>query len=115
MRKKNEVYKNEQLYLSHKIIEILNLNKNNQILLYDLDNDKNKQQQILDLVPELRKYFSFRNMVGVENPEKLKRPYMSIIRHITKLTHTITHKQKKITINHKPIVTSLYTFTEKQQ
>jgi hypothetical protein len=64
MRLKRELYKKEQLYLSNKIIDILELDEKNQIILYHLDNNIEKQNNIIKLIPELRKYFSFRNMRG---------------------------------------------------
>ena len=113
MRTKKEVYKSEQFSLSNKIIDILELDINNQISLYCLDRDPNKIKQIMDLIPDLRKYFSFRNMVGIQFPEKLKRPWLSIIRHITKLTHHYTCDHKYILVDDKYIKTPIYTFIRK--
>lgn len=113
MKHKSKLYKIQQLELANKIIKILDLDKNNQILLYELDNDKEKTTEILKLIPELRKYFSFGTIRGIENPTALKRPWMSIIRQITKLTHIISIKDKKIIVGDKIIRTKLYTFIEK--
>ena len=41
MRLKTELYKEEQDEIINKIIEILELDTNNSIVLYDLDNDNN--------------------------------------------------------------------------
>ncbi len=112
MRNKSELYKKEQLELSDKIINILNLT-NNQITLYELDKSPEKTNAILLLLPELRKYFTFRNVCGIEKPENMKRPWLSIIKHVTKITHNMTSKEKMITIEKKPIVTRLYIFTKK--
>jgi len=112
MRYKSELYKKEQLQLSNKIIDILELDKNNQIVLYYLCNDKPKTDKIMALIPELRKYFSFHSIVGLETPEKAKRPWMSIIRQVTKLTHTLAYKDKQITIDGKKIRTHIFTFNK---
>lgn len=114
MRRKDEIFRNEQLSLSKKIIEILELDENNQMILYLLDNDENKKKQIMDLIPDIRKYFSFHNIVGANLPDKIKRPYMSIIRHVTKLTHKLIRNDKMITINHNSIRTTIYTFKIKE-
>lgn len=101
MRLKSELYKDEQIKLSNKIIDILELDENNQIILYNLDNDEDKINKIIGLIPELRKYFSFRDISGLEKTETTKRPYLSIVRQITKLTHTLSTKDKHLTINGK--------------
>lgn len=113
MRLKSELYRKEQFILANKIIDILQLDENHQTILYHLDNDKEKQDRIINLIPELRKYFSFSNMKGIESPEILKRPYLSIIRQITKLTHNMSGKDKQITIDGKAIRTRLLTFIKK--
>lgn len=110
MRNKSDLYKSEQIKISNKIIEILELDENEQIILYHLDHDKIKTDRIMALIPDIRKYFSFSSIAGVEYPDKFKRPWMSIIRHITKLTHSMTRKNKHLYINGDDITTQLYTF-----
>jgi len=84
MKLKSILYKKEQEELVNKIINILELDNINSIILYDLDNDKNKQNKILELIPEIRKYYSFSTIIGASEPNKAKRPYLSIIRQLTK-------------------------------
>ena len=112
MKLKSELYKDEQIKLSNKIIDILELDENNQIILYNLDNDENKINKIIGLTPELRKYFSFRDISGLEKTETKKRPYLSIIRQITKLTHEMDYKDKQLTINGNKIRSRVYTFNK---
>ncbi len=45
MRLKSELYKKEQEEICDKIIEILDLSETNTITLYELDNDKEKQEK----------------------------------------------------------------------
>ena len=94
MRLKSELYKDEQNKICDKLIDILELDDNNSITLYQLDNDKNKQKHILDLIPDIRKYFSFSTIIGASEPEKVQRPWMSIIRQISKV------KYKMMSINY---------------
>lgn len=89
MRLKSELYKKEQEEICDKVVNILGLDDKNSFVLYELDNDKEKQKKLLDLIPEIRKYFSFSGMTGVSEPKKVKRPYMSIIRNIGKLKYNI--------------------------
>jgi len=112
MRNKSDLYKKEQIKFSIKIIEILELDEKGQIILYYLDNDKIKTDKIMSLIPDLRKYFAFKNINGIENPTILKRPWLSIIRRITKLTHTMSYKDKHLTINEKTIRSRIYTFNK---
>ena len=110
MRLKSELYKDEQIKLSNKIIDILDLDENNQVILYHLDNDEKKINKIMELIPEIRKYFSFRDISGLEKTETVKRPWLSIIRQITKITHTMSYKDKQLSINNNKIRSIIYTF-----
>lgn len=114
MKHKSILYKNEQDILVDKIIEILELDENNQITLYDLENDQDKIKKIMDLIPELRKYFSFNNIKGLESPEKTKRPWLSIIRQITKNKYTMVRKYHQINKGNNLVLrTTIYTFIKK--
>lgn len=84
MKLKSILYKKEQDEIIDKIIKILELDNENSIILHDLDNDENKQNKILELIPDIRKYYSFSTIIGAFEPTKAKRPYLSIIRQITK-------------------------------
>ena len=84
MKLKSILYKKEQEEIVNKIINILELDNENSIILYNLDNDKTKQDKILELIPEIRKYYSFTTIIGASEPTKAKRPYLSIIRQLTK-------------------------------
>lgn len=112
MRYKSELYKKEQIEISNKIINILELNEKGQIILHHLDNDKNKTDKIMALIPNLRKYFAYDDIVGISRPNNVKRPWLSIIRHVTKLTHTMISKDKQLNVNGKLIRTKMYTFTQ---
>jgi len=74
MKFKTELYKEEQKELCDKIIDVLELSADNTITLYELDNNKNKTDKIINLMPDLRKYFSFNNIKGIGEPDKMKRP-----------------------------------------
>jgi len=112
MRFKKDLYKKEQEELANKIIKILDL-KENSITLYDLDNDEYKKQKINALIPEVRKYFNFSRIMGARNPEKVKRPYLSLIKHITRLKYKIKTTTVWIKINNRNSRTQKYTFLPK--
>ena len=89
MRLKSELYKKEQEEICDKVINILKLDKKKSITLYDLDNDTTKQKELEKLIPEIRKYFAFGGMIGVSEPKKTQRPFMSIVRQVTKIKYTM--------------------------
>ena len=70
---KSQLYHKEQNEIMDKIINILQLDEESSILLYNLDNDKIKQQKIMDLIPDIRKYFTYDCIPGARNPEQTKR------------------------------------------
>ena len=96
MKLKSLLYKQEQDELVNKIINILELDNDNSIILYNLDNDQNKKNKILELIPEIRKYYSFSTIIGASEPEKAKRPYLSIIKQITKSKYKINSYDYRI-------------------
>ena len=112
MRLKSELYKKEQEEIVNKIILILDLENKNTYTLYELDNNENIQKQIMDLIPEIRKWFSFNNLKAVGEPTKRKRPWLSIIKQLTKNRYELTSEDCRISNNGKEIRTHQYTFTK---
>ncbi len=110
MRTKKEVYKKEQDDIIDEIINILDLNEEKTITLYELDNDKEKQTKLMNLIPKIRKYYSFNNIKAVGEPTKIKRPWLSIIKQITKSKYKITRKDHRIKKDDKIIRTIIYSF-----
>ena len=96
MKLKSILYKKEQDELVYKIINILVLDNENSIILYNLDNDKIKQDKILKLIPEIRKYYIFSTIIGASEPTKAKRPYLSIIRQLTKRKYKLNSYDYRI-------------------
>jgi len=111
MKLKSILYKKEQDELVDKIINILELDNKNSIILYNLDNDKIKQDKILELIPEIRKYYSFSTIIGVSEPIKAKRPYLSIIRQLTKSKYKLNSYDYRIKQDSKDFIrTKKYIF-----
>ena len=115
MKLKSELYKKEQNEICDKIITILNIDSNSSFILKELDNDTDKKRMILELIPDIRKYFSFSAIIGVADTEKAKRPYMSIIRQICKLKYNVIGKNYMLRKpNEKEVKTMKYFFYIKQ-
>ena len=68
MRLKSELYKKEQEEIVDKIITILDLENKTEYTLYELDKNEEIQKQIMELIPEIRKYYAFNNMKAVGEP-----------------------------------------------
>ena len=110
MRLKSELYKKEQEEIVDKIIGILDLENKNSYTLYELDKNEEIQKQIMTLIPEIRKWFSFNGIKAVGDPGKIKRPWLSIIKHLIKTKYNIESKDFQFTENGKYIRTHIYRF-----
>ena len=111
MRLKSELYKKEQDEIIDKIIMILDLEHKSTYTLHELDNDKEIQNQIMELIPEIRKWFSFNGIKAVGEPSKIKRPWLSIIKHLLKTRYNMVSLDYHFTENGKHIRTQSYQFT----
>jgi hypothetical protein len=110
MRLKSELYKKEQHEIIDKIVNILDLKNKTEYTLYELDKNEEIQKKIMDLIPEIRKWFSFNNMKAVGEPSKRKRPWLCIIKQLIKTKYNIVSKDFQFTENGKYIRTHIYTF-----
>jgi hypothetical protein len=112
MRLKSELYKKEQDDIRDKIISILDLENKNTYTLYELDKNEEIQKKIMELIPEIRKWFAFNNMKSVGEPERIKRPWLSIIKNLLKSKYSIEIKEQQFKINDKWIKSPIYIFTK---
>ena len=112
MRLKSELYKKEQDDITDKIISILDLENKNTYTLYELDKNEKIQKHIMELIPEIRKWFAFNNMKAVGEPDRIKRPWLSIIKNLLKSKYTIENKEHQFKINEKWIKSPIYIFTK---
>ena len=111
MRLKSELYKKEQEQVIDKIISILDLQNKTTYTLYELDTNKDIQYKIIELIPEIRKWFSFNGIKAVGEPSRIKRPWLSIIKHLLKTKYSIESKDFQFTENGQRIRTHVYSFT----
>ena len=114
MRLKSELYKKEQEEVIDKIITILDLEHKNTYTLYELDKNEKIQQKIMELIPEIRKWFSFNGIKAVGEPEKIKRPWLSIIKHLIKQKYNMISLDYHFTENKNHIRTQMYKFTNNE-
>jgi hypothetical protein len=109
-RTKIELYNNEQEIIISKIIDILNIKTNNSTTLYELDNNIDLQDKILELIPDIKKYFKGSVIKSLSYPDKVKRVYLSILKFILKHKYSIFTNDTTITINNSKIRTQKYIF-----
>lgn len=88
MPKKVVASSGDQDELIEKIRGIL-FGDRNTCILYDMDHNAAVQQQILELIPSLRSHFLIHNIPGVQRPQSLKRPWLSIMRAFLKKKYHI--------------------------
>ena len=110
MRLKSELYKKEQEEIVDKIVKILDLENKTEYTLYELDKNEEIQKQIMELIPEIRKYFSFNGIKAVGEPNKIKRPWLSIIKHLIKQKYNMISLDYHFTEEGNHIRTQKYCF-----
>lgn len=71
------------------LLHLLELDNHNSILLNDLDADTDKQQRIMELLPRIRTFFSKSTIPAFSTPEKVLRPWLSIMRNLLKEDYDI--------------------------
>jgi hypothetical protein len=86
---------------------------NNSISLYFLDNDIEKQSRILALIPDIRKFFSFSTIIGASEPDRAKRPYLSIVKQLCKKKYDISIHDCRLKVDGKDIRSKRYVFVLK--
>jgi hypothetical protein len=110
MRLKSELYKKEQEEIVDKIVTILNLENKTEYTLYELDKNEEIQKQIMELIPDIRKYYSFNGIKAVGEPTKIKRPWLSIIKHLIKMKYNMVSLDYHFTEEGNHIRTQKYIF-----
>jgi regulator of sigma D len=84
MPKVVDKYTKERQEVLDKMFSILGINENNnKFLLHELDTDEKKQQDILNLEPEIKKYFICGKWSCFKNPN-MKREALSYFKHVVK-------------------------------
>jgi len=97
MKTKTILYTEERQIILNKIFEILDINENNNTFyLYELDSDEKKQNQILELEVDIKKYFVCGSWACFAS-DNIKRKVLSIIKNLIKdMNYSIISKRKLI-------------------
>ena len=110
MRLKSKLYKKDQEEIVDKIVKILDLENKTEYTLYELDKNEEIKKKIMELIPEIRKYFSFNGIKAVGEPTKIKRPWLSIIKHLIKQKYDMVSLDYHFTEEGNHIRTQKYCF-----
>ena len=94
MPKKIELYTEQRSLLLINLFDILGINDNNNtFILGDFNNDSIKKQKVIDLIPDIKKYFNS-SQWNCLNDKRLKNREISIIRTVLKnMNYELTYKQ----------------------
>jgi hypothetical protein len=110
MRKKTELYEKEQNDIIEKLIRTLELDEQMSITLYELDNNKTKTDAIMKMIPTIRKFFSSSKITGISEPDKLERPWLSLIRQLVKGRYNMFSCDYRFQQDNRTIRTKKYLF-----
>ena len=77
--KKSKKYTNEREDIINRALEILQLDEDKSFILYEIDKDIEKQNRIIELVIDIKRYFASSYWNG-----NTVRPYLTIIRNLFK-------------------------------
>lgn len=80
--KLSDKYATQRESICAQILTILDINEDNTFLLCELDADIDKQQQLLNLIDDIKTYFACSTISSFKPNFSCKRPYLNIIRGI---------------------------------
>lgn len=107
MPKKIDHASPKQDELIEQIRSVLFGNKNT-CVLYEVDNQPEMQEKITALIPELRTNFLIHNIPGVQRPDTLKRPWLSIMKTFLRFKYHIVSENFLIKTQSGVIATKRY-------
>jgi hypothetical protein len=108
---KNYKYRDERKVLTKKLLQIIGITNTNKMFdSYELDNDVEKQKNILDLKPEIEQYYKVAGWSYYRKGKKKTRPYISITKSLLKdMKINVISSSKKKKIENKSITHTIYT------
>ena len=80
--KLSEQYINEREEICNKLIDIINLDSDGCFLLSNIDEDIDKQNEIIKIKDNIKKYFAVSTISSFKPNFECKRPYLNIVRSI---------------------------------
>ena len=97
MPKTIDKYDNERKKVIDKLLNILEIDDNNdKFSLHELDSNENKQNKILELESDIKKYFICSNWTCFKMKNKINRRWLSFIKYLLKDMHIEMYTIKNI-------------------
>lgn len=112
-RCKKYKYINERKAITKKLLELLHIDNNNKIFnSYDLDHNEETQKAILNMIPDIERYFTVAGWSYYRKDNNQNRPYISITKSVLKdMKINVVSASKKKRIGDKIITYSIYTIS----
>ena len=111
--KKDDKYKEEQETIINKVLKILELDKDKTFILYEVENNSNKIKQIDIITEDVKKYFPCNLIGGAKQPEKVSRPWLSVIKYLLKRKYKLVSSDHRIKEDDKVIRTRIFYILDK--
>ena len=109
---KKELYKKERIDIINKLNKILELNEKNNFILYDIEHDEKKVQEIMDLKDDISKYFKGKRSVVFIPKYKdkiISKSFLGLIKIVYKeMDYNVISMQKKFNKFGKFICSTIY-------
>jgi hypothetical protein len=109
---KKELYKKERIDIMNKLNNILELNDKNNFILYDIEHDEKKVQEIMDLKDDISKYFKGKRSVVFIPKYKdkiISKSFLGLIKIVYKeMDYNVISMQKKFNKFGKFICSTIY-------
>lgn len=112
MRKKDVIYINEQDLIIDQLYNIVQP-FDDIFILYELEHDKEKVKSIMDMFPNIKKYFTLSNLPALAYPENSKRSYLSVLKILLKRRYNIIASDCRIKVDGKTIRSIKYKLISK--
>ena len=103
-------YKDEQNRIVHRLETILDLEHRPIYTLYELDENIDIQDEIMNLAPDIKRYFNCNNLKAVTEKGRIKRPWLSIIKTLLKNHYQIITEDVNVKVENRYIHSKRYTF-----
>ena len=110
MRSKDELYADEQAAIKKRLWNMMSLDSNMNITLYDIEKNQELIDSITGLIPEIRTFFSMSKVTAICTPGRIKRPWLSVMRHLTKDEYKMISTDCRIFVDGVYIRTKRYLF-----
>lgn len=95
-------------------IRLLVFGSSKTCLLSELDEKTDMHAAVLGLIPELRVHFHIHNIPGIQRPETLKRPWLSIARNLLRRKYHFLSENCIYKKDGKPVHTKRYMLVPKE-